>query len=385
MKFFPISSIHNYLFLLLSLYTAAVNAQLGPVSGNNTPSQLTITATGRSQINWTVIENAANGGQVVISSPNGVFLTPGGSVLATVTKPLKTTRNVLNGSVTTFSFSEALTIPQSILRLAQKKGFSRFVYTRQFTDFPDNTAKTAVVSFSISGGGAAGGLRIRRVEMEFDDGRITAVLAPDNRIKAHTVISYSGTGLLEYTWEVASPPSTQGQPVFVPITSRRQYLLAGDKVVLLSPNLPSGMIGNYRVRLRIDKPKPDFQLPELRFAVNRSGQSRIKNRIVPLQVIRPAPDALLINDTLFAWRPITAASVYQLELYTRPVRDSDLPGASRQTPITGVLVPAEKTQLTVGSLSRAHLLVGNHYYWRVIALSEKGQVIARSDFRRINF
>ncbi len=357
-------------------------SQINQVQVSNTPSQVAITSTGYSQLNWSLSVSGASGSQVTVNSSSGAFRAPDGSSLGTSTRRLQATRILINGT-TTFSLSEPLVIPQSVIRQAQKKGFGRFNYVRQFSD--GQSTGTATASFTITGGGAAGELSVRRVEMEYDDGRISAVLAPRSEIRARAVVSYNGTGLLEYSWEVAGPPSTQGEPIFVPLVSRRQYLLAGDQVVLQTPLLPTGQSGDYRVRLRINNPAPGFKLPVLRYAINRSGKARSETRIMPLQVARPAPNATLTADTLFAWQPVVAAKAYQLELYTRPVQDTDLPGDTHQPPVTGVLVPAEKTQLTVGSLSRAHMLSGNTYFWRVVALSDQGRVIARSDFRRIQF
>jgi len=370
---------------LLCLLATLAKAQMGTVTGSNTPAQVAITASAHSQVNWSVVDNINGPGSVVVGSSSGTFFAPDNSVLGTVNKPLQATRNVQVPGAVTFTFNEPLSIPQSVIRQAQEKGFGSFVYARQFTDFVDASTQSGFVTFAITGGGASGVLSVRRVEMEFDDGRVTAVMAPRAELRARAVISYNGTGLLEYSWEVASPPSTQGQPIFVSLTSRKQYLLAGDHVVLQTPNLPTGRNGDYLVRLNIAKPAPDFALPELRYAVNSSGQARSETRVAPLQVARPAPDAVLAPDTLFAWQAVNEAGAYQLELYAQPVRDTGLPGSNPPPPVTGVLVPAENTQLTVGSLSRAHLRSGSAYYWRVVALSDKGRIIARSDFRRIHF
>lgn len=356
-------------------------SQISQVSVSNVPSQVAITATSHSQVRWSLSLIGASG-TVTVSSTSGVFRALDGSTLGTVTQRLQATRTIFNGTATV-AINESLTIPQSVIRQAQRKGYGRFTYTRQFSNGQSTASATA--TFTITGGGAAGELSIRRVQMEYDDGRITAVIAPRSKLLARAVISYNGTGLLEYSWEVASPPSTQGQPIFVPLISRKQYLLAGDQVVLQTPALPTGADGDYLVRLRIEKPVANFKLPVLRYVVNRSGQIRPETRIAPLPVTRPAPNAVLAPETVFAWQRVAAASAYQLEIYTRPIRNTGLPGARQQPPVTGILVPAAKTQLTVGSLSRAHLLAGSTYYWRVVAVSDRGQVIARSDFRRIQF
>ncbi len=371
--------------VLACLLASVANAQLGTVSGINLPAQVAITSTGHSQVNWSVIENVANPGLTGVSSSSGVFFAPDNSTLGTVTKTLQASRNVQVSGPTTFSLAESLTVPQSIILQAQKKGFGTFGYRRQFTDFPDNTTNAGAVTFTITGGGAAGVLAIRRVQMEYDDGRITAVVAPRSELHARAVLSYNGTGLLEYSWEVASPPGTQGQAIFVPLISRKQYLLAGDRVVLRSPRLPVDQQGVYLLRLRLHKPAALFELPLLRYAVNNSGQARVATHVQSLLVSRPATDAVIGLHTSFDWQPVTAASAYQLEIYDRPVRDQSVPAVRPQPPVTGMLVPATTNHLTVGNLSRAHLLSGHTYYWRVVAFSDKGQVMARSDFRRIKF
>ncbi|HEC20711.1 MAG TPA: hypothetical protein ENI97_15465 [Gammaproteobacteria bacterium] len=383
MKDYRTQSIRVFILLLACLFTSVAEAQLGAITGNNAPAQLAITTTGHSQISWTMVETVANAGPYSISSSSGMFFAPDNTVLGTVTTTLQTNGNAQSPGPVSVVFNESLTIPLSIIRQAQQKGFNTFAYSRQFTDFPDNNTQSGTVVFSITGGGAGSILSIRRVAMEFDDGRISALLAPNSQIQARAQVSYYGTGLLEYRWEVASPPSTQGQPVFVPLVSRKQYLLAGGKVVLQTPRLPTGLTGEYLLRLQISRPTPDFNMPVLRYTISKRGQSISGMRIKPLQVARPAADAVLAVSTEFAWQPVTGASAYQLEIYTRPVHDTDLPGASQPPPLTGVLVPAAKTHLTVGGLSRAHLLSGSSYYWRVVALSATGQVIARSDFRRI--
>ncbi len=360
----------------------AASAQIGQSSVSNIPAQVVITATSHSQLGWNINVSGASGSQVTVSSSTGVFRAPDGSTLGTVPQLLRATKTLI-GATTIFRFNESLTIAQSIARLAQNKGFGTFRYIRQFSAGQSNVTVSA--TFTVTGGGAAGVLSIRRVQMEYDDSRITAVVAPGSEIRAHAVVSYAGTGLLEYSWEVASPPSTLGQPVFVPVLSRKQYLLAGDQVVLRSPRLPTDQDGDYLLRLRLHKPGADFELPVLRYAVNRSAQAHTGSRVLALQLSRPAPDSVLGLKTQFAWQAVSAASAYQLEIYDRPVRDRTLPSVRQPLPVTGVLVPAAKTQLSIGNMSRTHLLSGNTYYWRVVAISDKGQVVARSDFRRIKF
>ncbi len=368
------------------IFSPFSQAQIGSVTASSSPSRFAITSSGQSIVRWSIVENVANPGLIGVSSSNGVFLAPDNSVLGTVNKTLQATKMVAVMGATTFAFTESVFIPQSIIRSAQKKGFSRFTYTRQFTDSPDNSNQTSSVNFTITGGGAANELSIRQVEMEFDDTRISEVIGINSILQAHAILSYNGTGLLDYSWEVASPPSTQGQVIFVTLTSRRQYLLAGQRVILQSPNLPTSSTGEYLVRLRINQPAQNFNLPVLRYAVNNnSGSPLLGTSISTLNVIQPVTDILLTPDTLFSWEPVPSAVAYQLDIYTQPVRDAMPVKNKSQLPITGVLVPATTTQLKINGLPRAHLMAGRSYYWRVIALTESGNLAARSEFRQIKF
>ena len=370
----------------MMIFSASTQAQMGSVSASNTPSHVVITSAGQSVIRWTIIDNVANPGMISVSSPNGVFFAPDNSVLATVNKPLQLTKNVTVSGATTFSFTESVFVPQSVIQTAQKKGFSSFAYARQFTDFPDNSTQSGSVVFTITGGSAASELTFRRAEMEFDDGRTSEIIDTNSTLKAHAILSYNGTGLLDYSWEVASPPSTQGQAIFVTLTTRRQYLLAGQKVVLQSPKLPTSREGEYLVRLRINQPTVNFNLPILRYAVNKNGGSPLSGTTIsPLRIEQPAAQVLLTPDTLFSWQAEPLAAAYQLEIYTRPVRNNEPVNNKSQLPITGIIVPASTTELRIKGLPRTHLVAGQDYYWRVIALTESGQLAARSEFRQIKF
>ncbi len=376
----------NFILVFMVIFSPFSQAQIGSVTASSSPSRFAITSSGQSIVRWSIVENVANPGLIGVSSSNGVFLAPDNSVLGTVNKTLQATKMVAVMGATTFAFTESVFIPQSIIRSAQKKGFSRFTYTRQFTDSPDNSNQTSSVNFTITGGGAANELSIRQVEMEFDDTRISEVIGINSILQAHAILSYNGTGLLDYSWEVASPPSTQGQVIFVTLTSRRQYLLAGQRVILQSPNLPTSSTGEYLVRLRINQPAQNFNLPVLRYAVNNnSGSPLLGTSISTLNVIQPVTDILLTPDTLFSWEPVPSAVAYQLDIYTQPVRDAMPVKNKSQLPITGVLVPATTTQLKINGLPRAHLMAGRSYYWRVIALTESGNLAARSEFRQIKF
>ncbi len=374
------------LVFLLGISSFGLQARIISVDGSNNPSQVSITMTGQSQIRWQVVEGQNPIGQATIRSTGGMFVSPSSDeIFGRTTTSLFQTRTLVGPGNTTFIFNESIVIPQSVIRNAQRSGFSQFLYMRTFSSTPDDSSLSNFVTFNITAGSAAGELSVRRVQMEFDDGRISSISAPNSKFQARAIISYSGTGLLEYTWEIATPPSTSGQATFFPLISRKQFLLSGDQVTLQSPNLPSIREGSYLLRLRIDKPIARFEMPQLHYAINRSAGSNATREIISMQTSQPAEGVTLAPETEFVWQKISGAKAYQLEVYAKPVRANNLPGTKQQAPITGVLIPATKTRIKIGSLSRTHLIVGTTYYWRVVALSDKGQVVGRSEFRSIQF
>jgi hypothetical protein len=376
----------NTLFVLLTLMVSVLSSNLSAriisVTASNSTSQVTITRANQTRVSWSVVVEARETGQRSIRSIGGSFYTglKQEILLGRTSVAQVQNRFLQEGATATYLFSESLNIPQSIVRQAQKQGYNQIVYVRQFDDLIDNTRGSNAVYFQITSGSAAGALSISRIQMAFDDERTSAILAPKEIMRANAIISYTGTGLLEYQWQIATPPSTKGQPVFRPLNSRKQYLLSADQIKLTSPELPSLISGEYLVRLKLDKPNPDFSMPTLRYAVNGSRTLHTIN-VTNIYLSTPTDNSQLSAKTRFKWQPVANASAYRLELYARPVRNSKQPSSL----ITGVVIPAEQTNTLIGDSSRSYLSSGNTYYWRVVALSEEKQLIAKSEFRSIRF
>jgi len=371
--------------LIMSLSIQQVYADIIQITNSNQPSSVSLSANSQSQVVWRVSQRSVNAGQATISSLSGRFYALDGTMLGQNTTLISSSRLTQLRNTTLFVLNETLVIPLSITRYAQKIGSSRVVYQRTFSDSQGGTSLTSTISFKINNGSVASELMIKRIQMQFDDGRSGGIFGKNIEFNASAFLSYKGTGLLDYSWEIASPPSTKGKPIFFPLVTRKQYLFAGGQVTLQSPILPAKRVGTYLVRLKLNGGNRTKNFPVIRYTINDTVSSATIQRIEKLMPRFPLANAQLMPTTEFNWKAITGAAAYQLEIHTKPIRDINPLGIKQKQPITGVLIPASKTRLTIGEVSRSYLVSGTFYYWRVIAINDKKQIIARSEFRRIKF
>mgnify|MGYP000185693867 CR=1 FL=1 len=371
--------------LLVTMTSQFSNAEIMQVSASNQPSTVNSTSSSQHQLSWRVSQGSSIGGQATISSSVGRFYSADGTLLGRTNTPIQSSRLTQLRVTTLFVLNESLTVPLSIIRAAQKLESAYVIYQRSFTDSQDATTRTASVNFQITHKTVASKLVVNRIQMQFEDGRTSGIFGNQTDFSASAFISYQGTGLLEYSWEIARPPSTAGKPIFFPLISRKQYLLSGGQVTLQSPSLPSANIGNHLVRLKISSLAARESIPTIRYTINNSTLNNANIAVDKLTQNTPLVDALLMPTTEFRWTEIQGASAYQLELHTKPTNSTNSLAIEQDLPVTGVLIPASKNHLNVGKVSRSYLIPGNHYYWRVIAINETGQIIARSGFRRIKF
>lgn len=371
--------------LLITSVSQYSYAEIIQLSGSNQPTNVSARENSQSQIAWRASQRSSMGGQATISSSVGEFYAVNGELLGRSTTPIQSSRLTQLRATTLFVLNESLTIPLSVIRAAQQAGSSQIIYQRSFVDSQGANIRTAAVSFQISSGTIASQLLVNRIQMEFDDGRKNGVFGNQATFSASAYISYQGTGLLNYTWEIASPPSTNNVPVFFPLISRKQYLLSGGQITLQSPALPSTTAGNYLVRLKIAGIRNSENIPTLRYTINKSAINNPNRSVAKIIQKSPLVDTLLVPATEFTWNMMNGAAAYQLEIHTKPTHNINPLAIEQDKPITGVLIPANKTRMKVGKISRAYLIPGSTYYWRVVAINETGQIIGRSEFRRIKF
>jgi len=374
------------LVIFTSLYSSQGAAQITSAKGTSSNNSISLSATSIKSIQWRVIIAPSRFSQVTVRSQTGIFFDPSFKVvLGRIDSPIVRQKLSFKGQPTSFSLRENLRIPQSIVKKARNLGLNQIIFQRVFFDSPDNTEFPSNILFQLSAGTIAGQLNIERIQVEFKNQRTSLIIPRANQLNARAIIKYKGTGLFQYRWEIASPPSTKSNPIFFPLIVKRQYLLAGDQATIQSPDLPTDLNGNYLVRLVVTSPELGLTLKVLRYSVKAQLGSNAPSRIKKINLLQPRTDDALVKATEFAWHAVEASKVYQLELYSRPPMSSNMNNRQQDKPITGILMPASTTRLKLSDKSFTHLSRNQIYYWRVIAISESGEIIAQSEFRRITF
>ena len=224
------------------------------------------------------------------------------------------------------------------------------------------------------------------------------VLAAGQQVRAEAEITFGGTGRLGGAWEVAEPTTTAGSPVFRTLELVSTSLGAGRREVLASPPLPTAATGAYQVRLRITAPEVDAPPPPLRYFVGGPGGETAGGQAgAPGTLEAHGPSDGGPADALkFSWQPVAGSIAFQLEFYEKDPAaaaepaggDQDaclvsVPSSIGRPPVTGVLVPGTRTEVTLGHAAAAKLAAGKSYLWRVVALDKDGKVLCDSPLKEL--
>lgn len=391
----------SYLSKLIVFVVLGMSSKLafalfnGPISSTVQGSGLikdkqvnTLRITWRGESNSTISNNIGQPYQVF--SNNGVF-----EVNQTVVgnSNRRISKTLITGGVNAqpFSISETLRIPRSVLAAAERAGSNRIRYVRTFTDESGggrDLTSSLTLQVTPSSGGA---LSISQIDLRFQNGGISMVTGTNQIANATAIISYSGSGLLDLAWEVATPASTSGTPVFTTLKTVRQFLGAGRSSVIESPRLPTLLTGSYMLRLRINSPKGSFENLVLRYSVIRSGTPAKAAK--PINLISPLPNAVIDQSTQFIWKPITNAISYQLEIYELPATDLPYKGLGsvgfennhNKVLTTGVLIPSDRQTTPLTPIALQYLIPDKTYYWRTIAVDGQGNLVGKSGYQKIIF
>jgi len=343
------------------------SAALAASSASVTPSSVSasLASTLPVSFTWSVTITVPPTGAAVpitLTSPQGVVSTSGGEVLQVVPRALTVH---LSPGGQGFA-SETVALSPATIRTALQLGVNTLILSRSFGVKPFAAVAAATIQI---GGGAGGALGLSRVSLHFEDRSLVRVLRSGDTAVAVAEINYTGSGVLNGLWEVAAPPSTQGEPVFVPVGSASVNLASGGLTEVTSPNLPATLEGTYYVRFRIRSPIVPFTSLLLRYAVE-GGSSEV----LPIEIVSPQQHATLNVGTHFEWQPASGAVAYRLEFY-----EPD-PALETLDPLCGQWVPSEQRDAVLSALAQTHLQAGRSYRWRIIALSADSRVVARSAF-----
>jgi hypothetical protein len=383
-----------YMMLGLCLFQGSALALLTNVTVNPAGVTLAVNRPASINLTWTLVASPTNNIPTTATSSEIVITDPGQDVIyGTIPRTLSRTITPGGSGI----LSETAQIPRSVIeamkraRDANGNPLSAFVLLRNFTD--DNFSfVSAMANLYLTGGSAASLLQIDRLALTFDDLSTVRLIPKDETLNALLDVQFSGSGQLRGVWELATPASTMGEPIYTNLRLVRQALVGNQTIRLKSPDLPTNQEGVYLLRFRVTEPETGFEPVTIRYLVTAStAQERPPLNV---QLLSPAQGALISAETRFAWRGVdeAKAKAWQLEIYEKPQTNAldqlpDLGGAAQESsktsevegpPVAGMLLQGETREIPLSKMARGHLKQGQGYWWRVRAIGSEGIVIGES-------
>lgn len=334
------------------------------------------------------------GDAATVSSKDGVFVVgdaTNNTVVGNVPVPLRVTisNSSRGGGITAFAINEVLVVPANVSRRAAALGVSQLHYVRTFSvNGISQTASYSIAlnqfspnaSRSISSGSEPGAssVGLNRIDLRFNTGKQVEIIAANTPLSVIATLNFDRAGMLDAVWEVATPDTTVGQAVYRPLQNVRQALAAGRQVAIQSPALPTNNAGIYRVRLRINSPASEQSATPvtLSYQVQQGGTKRAIDSAALITLESPAPNITLDTDTEFSWAHTQGAQAYQIEFFNSATPDT-------LRPLTGLQLKPKQTAAVLSATVFNRLLLGQTYYWRVVAFDKEGRLLAASELRPI--
>lgn len=249
------------LFVVLGLgHAVPIPAAVMGVAASPSSHNLPLGRSSSVSLAWATATDAA--GEATIASDEGVFVTPTGVPLGKIQRPMW--KPV--GGPSTLTLAESILVPASVIAQAHTSGFNKLIYRRSFDD--GDMARTGQITLHIVVP-ASTGFSISRLALQFDDGRPVRSIPSHDPLQVQANITFAGSGFLRAIWELARPSSPDGNRVYQPLLTVRHYLTGGEPIVLNSPDLPTDMVGQYHIRLRIHDPQPGFDIPVIQYFVGQ--------------------------------------------------------------------------------------------------------------------
>jgi len=363
------------LCLLLSLpFTAGASLGSGTATNLSGARNISYTTQTTATIRWSMQRTFLRlpPGETVISS-SGTFTDAGNTiVLGTVNKALSKSKPVSPSD--SFNFSETILIPRDVLFKAYKQNVRTLYYRRNFTDCPaaECSQITIAASFALTGS-PAGVFNVTGYSLRFQDAALTPIIGQDQALQAEARIHVTGTGTIRGVWEVASPGSTAGTPLYQTLQLVVRQLSSGQDTPILSPALPARQSGNHLVRFRFLAPELREEPPVLQYVV------RVAPTLPTITLMAPRDGATANQDTVFQWDAVRNANGYKIELFDRNPQENSYP----ITPVTGMLLRSGTNSTSLPGSLMERLESGQRYWWHLLALDDGGNIIAASDWNSV--
>lgn len=346
------------------------------LSGSNNVSR---TNPGTVTLRWSMLSVGSGGAR--ISSQSGRF-TNGGSLVLGVNNKIISKVIVVDNRTTTETINESVRIPRSILYAANRQGLTQITYVRGFTDCPatscNNLTPEPSITFNLTGtSGSVFG--VSSYKLRFENGKVNNVITQGDKIKAIAYVNVSRTGTIRAVWEIATPSSTGGSPVYRTLRTVQRQVTGFATNSLESPILPGNGTGIYLVRLRFLEPLLSGEIPTLQYVVNTARRPLIRS----MTLLAPGNGTILSDQTVFKWQAARDVSAYKIEFIEPPASNDRQVNLKGYKPVAGVLVKREDLQTTIGDAVAENLQSGRIYWWHVVGLEESGRVISQSAWRSI--
>jgi len=363
------------LCILLSLpFTAGASLNSGTATNLSGARNISYTTQTTAKIRWSMIRASLRlTPGVTVTSNSGTFTDAGNTiVLGTVYKALSKSKPISPSEP--FSFTETLHIPRDVLFKAYKQNIRTLYYRRDFTDCPGvDCSQIAIAATFTLTGSAAGVFNVSDYRLRFRDAPLTPIIEQDQTLQAEARIQVTGTGTIRGVWEVASPGSTAGTPLYQTIQLVVRQLSSGQDTPILSPALPTRQSGNYLVRFRFLAPELREEPPVLQYVV------RIAPQLPTIMLRAPRDGATANQETRFQWDAVRNANGYKIELVDRKPQHDSHPTA----PAAGMLVRNNANSTSLPGSLMERLEAGRKYWWHILALDDNGNIIAASDWNRV--
>lgn len=365
--------------IVMVFFPSVVMAFISSVSVTNVSGSNNIPRTESSivKLRWSMQSFGSSPGNR-ITSQNGKFIDDAGNILGV--NDILLAKSFTPVARVTVTLNETVRIPLGVLYAANRKGLTRITYVRSFTDCPANSCTTQLVlsiSFYLTSSSSAA-FSVTSYKIRFGNDRVSGVIKQGEELKATAFINVTRTGTIRGVWEVATPTSTAGIPVFRSLRIAQRQLTNFAINPIESPLLPSNATGIYLVRFRFLDPELSGDIPTIQYQV--TARTKVLETISLLQ---PQNGATISGTPIFTWNPVKGVSAYKLEFINAPVTNELSKYINEYVPVAGMMILPENFEAKPNASIVNKLQPGRVYWWHIIGVDDKGQYLAISAWRSV--